>query len=183
MTPPAVEGKEGQQSIFASYVSPFIQNIGKLFSSIGGSTDGSSQKENTSARYVEGEPVVLGLTDRLMASPGSIQLRSKTKVNQFEAERSSHQPQLQVQRQLTDIPVSQKRMSVQPALNRALSVPSQKNRRVPAPPARKVYPVDEIMLLAQPSNEEVFFDLYNDADLPMLDQGTSLGRMVSKNIV
>jgi hypothetical protein len=111
LTPPAAGGKEGQQSIFASYVSPFIQNIGKLFSSIGGSTDGSSQKENTdSTRYVAGEPVVLGLTDRLMASPDNIQLRSKTKINQFEAERSSHQPQLQ--RQLTDIPVPQKRMSV-----------------------------------------------------------------------
>ena len=70
-------------------------------------------------------------------------------------------------------------MSVQPSLNRAISLPAQKNKRLPAPPARKVFPVEEFMLLSQPGNEEVYFDLYNDADLPMLDKSTSVGRMVS----
>ena len=180
MTPTGQVGKDGQQSIFASYVSPFIQNIGKLFSSIGGSTDGSSQKEN-SDRYVEGEPLILGLTDKNQLSDDMTLRENKTKINKFEAERSSHLPPLG--KQLTEIPVDQKRMSVQPSLNRAISLPAQKNKRLPPPPARKVFPVEEFMLLSQPGNEEVYFDLYNDADLPMLDKSTSVGRMVSKNIV
>ena len=62
-------------------------------------------------------------------------------------------------------------------------VTGRKNKRAAAPPVRKVFPESEFTLLRQPDEEEVYFDLYNDADLPMLDKSTDVGRMVSKNIV
>ena len=77
-------------SIFASYVSPFIQNIGKLWNSIGGSTDGSSRKAKTD-RDIDNEPLVLGLTDKLSESAEEISLRTnKTHIVGFQPERLSH---------------------------------------------------------------------------------------------
>lgn len=54
--------EDGSKSIFANYVSPFIQKVaGTIWNSIGGSTEGSSNKAKTEREY-DNEPPVLGLT-------------------------------------------------------------------------------------------------------------------------
>lgn len=51
------------------------------------------------------------------------------------------------------------------------------------PRVRKIFPSGTLTLERQPSGNPIDFDIYDNADLPFLDQKTEVGRMVSKNIV
>lgn len=52
-----------------------------------------------------------------------------------------------------------------------------------SPKARTIFPSDSIALQRQPCGNLLYFDLYDNDDLPFLDKSTEVGRMVSKNIV
>ena len=55
-----------EKSLFASYVSPFLQTFAsRMWSSIGGSTDDTSSDKGQTYKGCE-EPPVLGLTDKLL---------------------------------------------------------------------------------------------------------------------
>jgi len=81
------------------------------------------------------------------------------------------------------------RKSSEPALEPTMSTKQFKSsdftrRSVKiAPPVRKIWPSSTIALERQPSGNPVDFDLYDECDLPFLDKGTEVGRMVSKNII